>query len=223
METLHSLLQRRIRPMLRLLIPFLLVMICPQKMLAWSEVLVQGSLSGNDNWSTIATLSGSENSWSGTIDASSWTSGATLSFKLYDSKDDSGKWWGNSGTADMTSNSTVTLTGASTSGNNMTLKHNTAYSSYTISCTYVSDAAGWTITITGVKSSSGDGGTTTATNTAGIYIYGTNFGTTDPSQKMTYKFLRKNDTEYHFPIYAGNMSYNVYDNNLGYDTKNYTF
>ncbi len=207
--------------MLRLLIPFLLVMICPQKMLAWSELLVKGSTSGDSNWSTIATLTqGSDaNSWSGTINASSWTSGTTLSFKLYDSKDDSGKWWGNSGTADMTSNSTVTLTGASTSGNNMTLKHNTAYSSYTISCTYVSDAAGWTITITGVMSSSGDGGTTTATNTAGIYIYGANYGTSDPTQHMTYKFLRKNDTEYHFAIYAGNMTYDVQDYNTGNNTK----
>lgn len=170
---------------------------------------------------TIATLTqGTDaNHWSGTIDASKWTSGATLSFKLYDSKNDNTTyWWSNAGTADMTSNTSVTLSGATSSTSpNMALKHNTAYSSYNISCAYSNGS--WSITITGVKSSSGDGGTTTTTNTAGIYIYGANFGTTDPSQKMTYKFLRKNDTEYHFPIYAGNMSYNVYDNNLGYDTK----
>lgn len=127
--------------MLRLLIPFLLVMICPQKMLAWSELLVKGSTSGDSNWSTIATLTqGSDaNSWSGTINASSWTSGATLSFKLNDTKDDGGKWWGNgSATADMTSASTATITTSTVNGtgDNMSLKHNTAYSSYTISCTY---------------------------------------------------------------------------------------
>lgn len=191
-------------------------------MLAWSELLVKGSTSGDSNWSTIATLTqGSDaNSWSGTINASSWTSGATLSFKLNDTKDDGGKWWGNgSATADMTSASTATITTSTVNGtgDNMSLKHNTAYSSYTISCTYSNNS--WTITITGVQSSSGDGSTTTTTNTAGIYIYGANFGTTDPTQKMTYKFLRKNDTEYHFSIYAGNMSYNVYDNNLGNDTE----
>lgn len=190
-----------------------------QRASAWSELLVKGSLSGNDNWSTIATLSGSENSWSGTVDASSWTSGAELTFKLYDSKEDGGKWWGNSSaTADMTSSSTATLNTSTVNitNDNMTLKHNTAYSSYTISCTYSNN--NWTITITGVKKSSDDN-TSTTTNTAGIYIYGSKFGTTDPSKHMTYKFLRKNDTEYHFPIYADNMTYDVEDYSSGNKTK----
>lgn len=134
-----------------------LLLLFPQKAAAWSELLVKGSLSGNENWQTIATLApqGSDaNTWSGTIDASSWTSGAQLSFKLYDSKDDNKEyWWGNSGTFDMTTTSSVTLPNANTSGNNMTLKHDTAYSSYTLNCSY-SDA-GWTIIITGVKSSTG--------------------------------------------------------------------
>lgn len=132
-----------------------LLLLFPQKAAAWSELLVKGSLSGNENWQTIATLAqGSDaNTWSGTIDASSWTSGAQLSFKLYDSKDNGGCWWGNSSTFDMTTNSSVTLSDANTSGSNMTLKHNTAYSSYTLNCSY--SEAGWTITITGVKSSTG--------------------------------------------------------------------
>lgn len=65
------------------------------------------------------------------------------------------------------------------------------------------------VKITGTKRSSSTGSTTTATNTAGIYLYGKNYGTSDPSKKMTYKFLRKNDSEYHFALYAGEMPFNV--------------
>ena len=213
METLHSLLQRRIRPMLRLLIPFLLVMICPQKMLAWSELLVKGSTSGDSNWSTIATLTqGSDaNSWSGTINASSWTSGTTLSFKLYDSKDDNTTyWWGNgSATADMTSASTATISTSTvnSTGDNMTLKHNTAYSSYTISCTYSNSS--WAITITGVSSGSdgSDAGTTTK-NEPGYYIYGDKYGTTDPTQKMVYKLLQRSENQYYISVLAGQIASN---------------
>lgn len=138
-------------------IVFALLPFFSQRAAAWSEVLVKGALQGKD-WSTIATLTKQDangNSYSGTIDASSWTSGAQLSFKLNDSKDDGGKWWGNSGTADMTSNSTATLSNVNTSGDNMTLKHSTSYSSYNINCTYSNDS--WTIKITGVKSSTGGG------------------------------------------------------------------
>ena len=159
-RTLH--LHARIRAICTFSFCMTLLLLFPQKAAAWSELLVKGSLSGNGNWTTIATLAkGSDpNTWSGTIDASSWTSGAQLSFKLYDSKDDhKDYWWGNGGTADMTTNSSssVTLSNANTSGGNMTLKHNMAYSSYTLNCSY-SDA-GWNITITGVKNSTGGGST----------------------------------------------------------------
>ena len=136
-------------------IVFALLPLFAQKASAWSEVQVQGAV-GSNSWSTIATLKqGSDaNTFSGTIDASSWTSGAQLSFKLYDGKDDNTTyWWGNGGTADMTSNSRVTLPGATTSGWNMTLKHSTNYSSYTLNCTFSDNS--WTITITGVSSSGG--------------------------------------------------------------------
>lgn len=197
--------------MLRLLIPFLLVMICPQKMLAWSELLVKGSTSGDSNWSTIATLTqGSDaNSWSGTINASSWTNGTTLSFKLYDSKDDNTTyWWGNgSATADMTSASTATISTptVNSTGDNMTLKHNTAYSSYTISCTYSNSS--WAITITGVSSGSdgSDAGTTTK-NEPGYYIYGDKYGTTDPTQKMVYKLLQRSENQYYISVLAGQIA-----------------
>lgn len=182
-----------------------------QRAAAWSEVLVKGSLSGNANWTTIATLAQSTdaNTFSGTIDASTWKSGAELSFKLYDSKDDNKEyWWGNGGTANMTSQQPATLSGATTSGGNMTLKHNTAYSSYNINCSYTN--GGWTITITGIKASTGGGesGSTTV-NQPGIYLYGSNFGATSSTNQLHYKFVRKNDSEYHFALYAGYMQFSV--------------
>ena len=181
-----------------------------QRAAAWSEVLVKGSLSGNDNWTTIATLTQSTdpNTFSGTIDASTWKSGAELSFKLYDGKDDNKEyWWGNGGTANMTSQQSATLPGAKTSGNNMTLKHNTAYSSYNINCTYTDDS--WTINITGIKASTGGGTGSTTVNQPGIYLYGFDFGATSSTDQLHYKFVRKNDSEYHFALYAGYMQFSV--------------
>ena len=99
-------------------IVFALLPLFAQKASAWSEVQVKGAV-GSNSWSTIATLKqGSDaNTWVGTIDASSWASGSSLSFKLYDSKDDNKEyWWGNDGTADMTSSSSFTLPGATTLG-----------------------------------------------------------------------------------------------------------
>ena len=56
------------------------------------------------------------------------------------------------------------------------------------------------VKITGVKNTGG--GTSTTVNQPGIYLYGgSDFGT----NKLTYKFLRKNDNEYHFALYAGSM------------------
>lgn len=53
-----------------------------------------------------------------------------------------------------------------------------------------------------ITSNTTGGGGTTTTNQPGIYLYGgSNFGT----DKLTYKFLRKNDNEYHFALYAGYM------------------
>ena len=181
-----------------------------QRAAAWTEVLVKGSLSGNDNWTTIATLTQSTdaNTFSGTIDASTWKSGAELSFKLYDGKDDNHEyWWGNGGTANMTSQHSATLPGAKTSGNNMTLKHNTAYSSYNINCTYTDDS--WTINITGINASTGGGTGSTTVNQPGIYLYGSNFGATSSTDHLHYKFVRKNDSEYHFALYAGYMQFSV--------------
>lgn len=46
-------------------------------------------------------------------------------------------------------------------------------------------------------------GTVTKTNEPGLYLYGSDFGT----DKLNYKFLRKNDNEYHFALYAGYMQF----------------
>lgn len=57
-----------------LCILFALLPLFAQKASAWSELLVKGAV-GSDTWSTIATLTKQDdkgNSYSGTIDASSW-------------------------------------------------------------------------------------------------------------------------------------------------------
>ena len=64
------------------------------------------------------------------------------------------------------------------------------------------------VKITGVKSSAG-GGSSANANQPGLYLYGSNFDTPDPNKHLIYKFLRKNDSEYHFAVYAGNMQFSV--------------
>lgn len=59
------------------------------------------------------------------------------------------------------------------------------------------------------SATTGGGGTTTSANQPGIYLYGQDFGSTDPNKHLTYKFLRKNDSEYHFALYAGSMKFSV--------------
>ena len=55
-----------------------------------------------------------------------------------------------------------------------------------------------------ITSNTTGGGSSTPTNQPGIYLYGgSDFGT----DKLTYKFLRKNDNEYHFALYAGYMKF----------------
>lgn len=202
---------------------FALLPFFSQRAAAWSELRVQGAV-GSNSWSTIATLTKQDangNLYSGTIDASSWTSGASLSFKLYDNKDNGGNlWWGNGGTADMTSNSTATLSNVNTSGGNMTLKHSTSYSSYNINCTYSNDS--WTITITGVKSSSGGGGSSTTTCAPGLYIYGEKYGKT--GNQYIYKLQRSSDKQYYISLNAikGAEWSNVQSYETGQGINNYT-
>ena len=54
------------------------------------------------------------------------------------------------------------------------------------------------------------GGTgSTTVNQPGIYLYGTDFGATSSKDQLHYKFVRKNDSEYHFALYAGYMQFSV--------------
>ena len=222
MKLKHLHLHAHFRAICTFCICMTLLLLFPQKAAAWLELLVKGAV-GSDSWSTIATLTKQDangNSYSGTIDASSWTSGAQLSFKLNDSTDDGGKWWGNSGTADMTSNSTATLSNVNTSGDNMTLKHSMSYSSYNINCTYSNDS--WTIKITGVKSSTGGGGSSTTTCAPGLYIYGEKYGKT--GDQYIYKLQRSSDIQYYISLNAINGAEwsNVQSYETGQGINNYT-
>ena len=64
------------------------------------------------------------------------------------------------------------------------------------------------VKITGVKNTGG--GTTTTVNQPGIYLYGSDFGATSSTDRLHYKFVRKNDSEYHFALYAGSMQYKAH-------------
>lgn len=65
------------------------------------------------------------------------------------------------------------------------------------------------LTITSNTGSTG-GGTSTTVNQPGIYLYGSDFGATSSTDRLHYKFVRKNDSEYHFALYAGSMQYKAH-------------
>ncbi len=66
------------------------------------------------------------------------------------------------------------------------------------------------VKIEGTKNGSTGGGTSTTTvNQPGIYLYGSDFGATNSTDQLHYKFVRKNDSEYHFALYAGYMQFSV--------------
>lgn len=86
------------------------------------------------------------------------------------------------------------------------------YSSLTITV----DLSSHYVKITGTKNGSTGGGTGSATvNQPGIYLYGPDFEATSSTDQLHYKFVRKNDSEYHFALYAGYMQYqaNLYGGN----------
>jgi len=74
------------------------------------------------------------------------------------------------------------------------------------------------VKITGVKNTGG--GTSTTVNQPGIYLYGSDFGATSSKDHLHYKFVRKNDSEYHFALYAGYMQYSA--NQYGGNNTNIT-
>lgn len=60
-----------------------------------------------------------------------------------------------------------------------------------------------------ITSNTTGGGSSTPTNQPGIYLYGSDFGATSSTDRLHYKFVRKNDSEYHFALYAGYMEFSV--------------
>lgn len=66
-----------------------------------------------------------------------------------------------------------------------------------------------------ITSNTTGGGASTTVNQPGIYLYGSDFGATSSTDRLHYKFVRKNDSEYHFALYAGYMQYqaNLYGGN----------
>lgn len=77
------------------------------------------------------------------------------------------------------------------------------------SLTITVDLSSHYVKITGEKSSTGGGTSTTTVNQPGIYLYGSDFGATSSTAQLHYKFVRKNDSEYHFALYAGYMQFSV--------------
>lgn len=65
------------------------------------------------------------------------------------------------------------------------------------------------VKITGVKKGSTGGSTSTSTNQPGIYLFGSKFGATSSTDHLHYKFVRKNDSEYHFALYASSKQFSV--------------
>ena len=112
---------------------------------------------------------------------------------------------------------TVTVDGdavtASSSNNEKTANYTVSGLSTTAATTYTftltangSDINDSQLKITS-STTGGGGGTSTTANQPGIYLLGKNFGATSASDHLTYKFLRKNGSEYHFALYAGSMSF----------------
>jgi hypothetical protein len=205
METLHSLLQRRISPMLRLLIPFLLVMICPKKMLAEDVYLLTvENINGTTGIYNVPSNHKFTNS-SGTVYTYTITSMPSTGFSFRIGVNG----WSNN-MQPYTNDDALTINGSSYTisencyGTNKAWKVTYSkgeYSSLTI--TVDLSTSNRYVKITGTKASSGgsDDGTTT-TNEPGYYIYGAAFNSTDPSKKMTYKLLKRSENEYYISVLA---------------------
>ena len=92
-------------------------------------------------------------------------------------------------------------------GGNYSVRGLSTSSSTTYTFTFTADGSDINHSKLKITSSSTGGGTSTTANQPGIYLYGEKFGATSASDHLTYKFLRKNDSEYHFALYAGSMPF----------------
>lgn len=129
------------------------IVFCGSNGWAWSDFALIGNFSGS-TWTPIYLQTKvNENHFTGTIDASSWENNKTYEFKFYNEENGGAtkKYWGtNYWNIDFTSNSTYTIDEGN-NGDNMTFKHNSAYSSYTVDAEYKNNSF-WHVTITGVSS-----------------------------------------------------------------------
>lgn len=129
------------------------IVFCGSNGWAWSDFALIGNFSGS-TWTPIYLQTKvNENHFTGTIDASSWENNKTYEFKFYNEENGGAiqKYWGtNYWKIDFTSNSTYTIDEGN-NGDNMTFKHNSAYSSYTVDAEYNNNSF-WHVTITGVSS-----------------------------------------------------------------------
>lgn len=129
------------------------IVFCGSNGWAWSDFALIGNFSGS-TWTPIYLQTKvNENHFTGTIDASSWENNKTYEFKFYNEENGGAtkKYWGtNYWNIDFTSNSTYTIDEGN-NGGNMTFKHNSAYSSYTVDAEYKNNSS-WHVTITGVSS-----------------------------------------------------------------------
>lgn len=129
------------------------IVFCGSNGWAWSDFALIGNFSGS-TWTPIYLQTKvNENHFTGTIDASSWENNKTYEFKFYNEENGgtTQKYWGtNYWNIDFTSNSTYTIDEGN-NRENMTFKHNSAYSSYTVDAEYKNNSY-WHVTITGVSS-----------------------------------------------------------------------
>lgn len=143
------------------------IVFCSSNGWAWSDFALIGNFKGS-TWTAIYLETRvNENHFTGTIDASKWVNGKTYEFKFYNEENGGAetRYWGSATwNIDFSSEFTYTIDEGN-NGDNMTWKHNDAYSSYTVDAEYITNY--WHVTITGVPSeqkytiniSAGTGGT----------------------------------------------------------------
>lgn len=143
---------------------------------AWSDFALIGNFS-SDTWAPIYLDKVNDNHFTGTIDASSWVNNKTYNFKFYNEENSGAAktYWGSSyWNPDFTTQSSITIDEGNNSGN-MTFKHNSAYSSYTVDAEYITNY--WHVVITGVAAG--------PTYTVNIGVNASGGGTVSPSGDQT--------------------------------------
>lgn len=174
-----------------------------------------------NNWATSDTYKFTVNGTTATLQLTGGQIGSSSKAFLIKAVESTDNFW----YLKNSSATTVTVDGAAVPAKSYYSKYNNC--DYNVSGLNTSATYTFTLTANGTdindsqlkitSATTGGGGTTTSVNQPGIYLYGQNFGSTEPNKHLTYKFLRKNDSEYHFALYAGSMKFSVekYEQNRG--------